>query len=39
MLKFFGELLIKRVRDEAIEQWEKTIHGQMKDKASKRNIT
>jgi hypothetical protein len=35
-LNLFGELLIKRVRDEAIEQWEKTIHGQMKDEASKR---
>ncbi len=36
LLDVFGEILIKRVRDEAIEQWEKTIHGELKSEESQR---
>jgi hypothetical protein len=31
----FGEILIKSVRDEAIEQWEKTIQGELKSRKPK----
>lgn len=34
-LDYFGEFLMTRVRDEAIEQWDMTLHGKMKDPESK----
>ena len=33
-LDFFGEILMNRVRDEAIDDWERIIEGQMKDEES-----
>ena len=33
-LDLFGEILMKNVRDEAIEQWEMTIQGKMKSEES-----
>jgi hypothetical protein len=35
-LDLFGEILIKNVRDEAIEQWDMTIQGKMKSEESQR---
>jgi hypothetical protein len=35
-LDLFGEILMKNVRDEAIEQWNMTIQGKMKSEESKR---
>lgn len=32
----FGEILMQRVRDEAIEQWEMTLDGKMKSENSQR---
>lgn len=36
LLDVFGEILMKRVRDEAIEQWEKTIQGELKSQECQR---
>ncbi|KOR89233.1 hypothetical protein [Paenibacillus solani] len=33
-LSFFGEYLVKRVRDEAIDDWERILSGKMKDQGS-----
>ncbi|MDF2859637.1 MAG: hypothetical protein K0Q87_5488 [Neobacillus sp.] len=38
LLDVFGEILIKKVRDEAIEQWEKTTQGELKSPESQRYI-
>ncbi|WP_102263976.1 epimerase [Mesobacillus jeotgali] len=35
-LDLIGEILIKNVRDEAIEQWDMTIQGKMKSEESQR---
>lgn len=35
-LDLFGEILMKNVRDEAIEQWRMTIQGKMKSEESQR---
>lgn len=35
-LDLFGEILMQRVRDEAIEQWEMTLKGKMKNENSQR---
>ncbi|MGX6445706.1 epimerase [Neobacillus sp. K501] len=35
-LDIFGEILMQRVRDEAIEQWEKTLEGKMRSENSQR---
>jgi predicted PhzF superfamily epimerase YddE/YHI9 len=36
MLDRFGEILIRRVRDKAINDWEKTINGKMKSPSAAR---
>jgi hypothetical protein len=35
-LDLFGEILMQKVRDEAIEQWERTIEGRMRSEHSQR---
>src|SRR5262245_17681040 len=35
-LDYFGELLMRRVRDEAIADWDMIVDGRMKDDGSKR---
>jgi hypothetical protein len=35
VLDFFGQVLIERVRDEAIDDWERIFQGKMRDNESK----
>lgn len=35
-LDYFGEILMKKVRDEAISDWDMTIDGEMKDVATQK---